>query len=429
MTLCFSALYPCLAGFGEILAQWLFFGGLLGKRAASLRILPLFLLSCLGIFLPLPVFCKFLLLAALLFLYGAVFCGRPAGYSLFASLLAVELTQICYGIFQPVLPFFAFLLCRAHPPLFGTLCMLAGDFLSLGLAFFCGRAILRQSVRWNTAQDIPLLPTALPLLLLLLVSGGIAHSFYGNTVTLDPANPAPSLLHLPMLLVQLLSMLSVFCILHTRQSVSALTAQNFFHARYTAETQARWRHTEALRHDMKNHLAVVRGLLEKGDSMSAAAYLAALDAAAAEISAPFQTNRPACDVLLTEKASCAESLGIAFHSTLQIPDSCPLEDMDLCIILANALDNAVNACSSLPPDAERFIRISSWLQGNFLLITIENSFNGSPHICPGTGLYNIRRTTKKYGGAAEIRTTGGVFRLHVLLSISQHSSRISHHFH
>ena len=40
MTLCFSALYPCLAGFGEILAQWLFFGGLLGKRAASLRILP-----------------------------------------------------------------------------------------------------------------------------------------------------------------------------------------------------------------------------------------------------------------------------------------------------------------------------------------------------------------------------------------------------
>ena len=34
---------------------------------------------------------------------------------------------------------------------------------------------------------------------------------------------------------------------HTRQSVSALTAQNFFHARYTAETQARWRHTEALR--------------------------------------------------------------------------------------------------------------------------------------------------------------------------------------
>lgn len=428
MTLCFSALYPCLTGLGEVLAQWLFFGGLLGKKAASLRILPLFLLSCLGIFLPLPIFCKFLLLAALLFLYGTVFCGRPAGYSLFAALLAVELTQICYGIFQPILPFFAFLLCRAHTPLFGTLCMLAGDFLSLGLAFFCSRAILRQSARWNAAQGVALLPAAVPLLLLLLVSGGIAHSFYGNTVTLDPANPAPALFHLPMLLVQLLSMLSVFCILHTRQSVSALTAQNFLHARYTAETQARWRSTKALRHDMKNHLAVVRGLLEKGDSTSAAAYLAALDTAAAEISAPFQTNRPACDVLLAEKAAFAESLGIAFHSALQIPGSCPVEDMDFCTILANALDNAVNACKNLPPDTERFIRISSQLQGDFLLITIENSFHGSQHICLGTGLCNIRQTAKKYGGTAEIRTAGGVFRLHVLLSISQHSSRISRHF-
>ncbi len=429
MTLCFSMLYPCLSGLGEVLAQWLFFGRLLGKNRTSLRVLPLFLLSCLGIFLPLPIFCKFLLLAALLFLYGVVFCGKPAGYSIFAALLAVELTQICYGIFQPILPFFAFLLCRAHPNPGGTLCMLAGDFLSLGLAFFCGRAILRQSARWSAAKGVPLLPAAVPLLLVLLVSGWIAHSFYGNTVTFDPANPMPSLLHLPMLLVQMISMLSVFCILHTRQSVSALMAQNFFHMRYTAETQARWCRTKALRHDMKNHLAVVRGLLEKGDGTSAAAYLAALDAAAAEISAPFQTNRPACDVLLAEKAAVAESLGIAFHSTLQIPASCSVEDMDFCTLLANALDNAINACKSLPPDTERFIRISSQLQGDFLLITVENSFNGSLHIRSGTGLFNIRQTTKKYGGTAEIRTAGGVFRLHMLLSISQHSSHISRHFH
>lgn len=429
MTLCFSALYPCLASLGEILAQWLFFGGLLGKKAASPRILPLFLLSCLGIFLPLPVFCKFLLLAALLFLYGTVFCRRPAGYSLFAALLAVELTQICYGIFQPILPFWAFLFCHAYPALCGTLCMLAGDFLSLGLAFFCGRAILRQSARWNAARYAPLLPAAVPLLLVLLTSGGIAHSFYGNTVTLDPANPAPSLLHLPMLFVQLLSMLSIFCILHTRQNVSVLTAQNFFHARYTAETQARWSRTKALRHDMKNHLAVVRGLLEKGDSTSAAAYLAALDTAAAETSAPFQTNRPACDILLAEKAAFAESLGIAFHSTLQIPDSCPIQDMDFCTILANALDNAVNACKNLPPDTERFIRISSQFQGDFLLITTENSFHSNPHIRLSTGLSNIRQTAKKYGGTAEIRMANGVFRLHVLLNISQRPSRISRHFH
>lgn len=428
MTLYLTAFYSCLAGFGEVLAQWLFFSGLLGKKASPMRFLPLFLLSCVGISLSLPVPCKFLLLAALLFLYGTAFCGRRAGHSLFSALLAVELTQVCHGVFQPLLPFLAFLLFPASPVLCGTLCMLAGDFFALGLAFLCGRAILRQPSQWAAAQNMPL-PAAVPFFLILLVSGGIAHIVYGNTVTISPTDPAPSLLHLPMLLIQLLSIASIFCILHTCQEASALAALNRFHAQHAAETQARWNRTKSLRHDIKNHISVARGLLEKGDTASAAAYLAALDTAAAGLSAPFQTNRPACDILLAKKAALAESFGIAFHSALQIPDACAVEDMDLCVLLANALDNAVHACQKLPPGTEKFIRISSHIQGDFLLVTVENSFCGSPHIRPGTGLSNIRYTVKKYGGRAETNATDTVFRLSMLLSISQRPSHISRHSH
>lgn len=420
MTLYFSTFYPCISGLAEVFAQWLFFGCCLGKKAAPLRILPLFLLSCMGIFLPIPIFCKFLLLAVLLFLYGAFFCGRPASQSLLAALLAVELTQLCYGVFQPVLSFLAFLLYPAQPVLCGIFCMVAGDVLSLGLAFLCGNAILKYSARW----DFPLLPAIIPLFMIFIISYGIAHFFYSNIVIIDPLHPALSLLHLPMLLVQLLGISSVFCILYTNQKASMLAVQNQIQARYTAETQERWNRTKALRHDMKNHITVARGLLEKGSISSASAYLAALDHAAAGLSSPFQTNRPACDVLLSEKAALAEQRGIAFHSVFQVPASCPVEDMDFCTLLANALDNAIHACEKLPPETEKFIRISSHIEGGFLLAAIENSFDGNPHVCPGTGLSNIRRTAKKYGGIIEVQTTDTVFHLSVLLSISQHPSYI-----
>lgn len=424
MALCFSTLYPCLSGCAEVLVQWLFFRGLLGKKASPLRILPLVLLSCLGVSLAIPVPCKFLLLAILLFLYGTFFCGRPKGLSLFSAFLATGLTQLCYGIFQPILPFLAFLLCPANPALCGTFCMVAGDFSALGLALLCGRAILRHSTQWGCTRRAPLLPAVVPLLLVFFVSSSIAHSFYGNTVVIDPLHPAPSLLHLPMLLVQLLGISSVFCILHTHQKTSVLAAQSYSHAKYAAETQARWNQAKALRHDMKNHIAVTRGLLEKGDSVSAAAYLASLDAAAACLSAPFQTNRPACDVLLAEKSALAETHGIAFRSTFLVPAACPVEDMDFCAILANALDNAIHACDMLPAGAEKFIRISSRTQGDFLLVSIENSFRGSPHIRFGTGLSNIRRIAGKYNGALDVHTADSVFCLYILLSISQHPSRI-----
>ena len=57
------------------------------------------------------------------------------------------------------------------------------------------------------------------------------------------------------------------------------------------------------------------------------------------------------------------------------PYPCSLRDNDLCIILSNALDNAIHACREIGGMAERYIRVSRRIQGDFLLIEIENRFH------------------------------------------------------
>ena len=94
--------------------------------------------------------------------------------------------------------------------------------------------------------------------------------------------------------------------------------------------------------------------------------------------------------------------------------------MDFCIILSNALDNAINACEKIRTNQKKYIHISSHKKQDFLLIEIENSFDGNAHFKEGIGLSNIRWTAQKYDGTIDITTTNTTFCLSILLVISPH---------
>ena len=150
-----------------------------------------------------------------------------------------------------------------------------------------------------------------------------------------------------------------------------------------------------------------------------------MDIVTANLSFPFQTGNAVLDVLLENKAALAANKGITVSSTLKVPFPCSIGDMDFCIILSNALDNAIHACEKLGMDEKKYIRISSSRQEDFLLIEIENSFNGSRHFKQGIGLSNIKWVTEKYGGAVDISIKDKSFCLSVLLVISQQPQNIS----
>ena len=94
-----------------------------------------------------------------------------------------------------------------------------------------------------------------------------------------------------------------------------------------------------------------------------------------------------------------------------------IDETDICVIFANAADNAVAAVSKLSNE-EKFIKVAVKSRGDLLFIEFENSFDGKPFEI-GTGIKNIISAAEKYGGTAKISAQGKTFSLKILCN-SQH---------
>lgn len=411
----------------QLINLW-FVSAFAGKRL-TWRVLPLLLLSLTVAMLQIPVLLWRLLYTCILLLYGPLYLRSEWQTALLAALLSVEIMQLCYGVFNPLYQMLCASFYPRYPLLISGLIFYGGSLLSILLAFLCDWLIVRFLI---PPEGIPLgsvLLTLTPLLLIFSVGSYVSDSFYGNSTVIDPALPVFP--HIQMFLIQFFGLASIFCILYTcrrltgyfsmREKITALTQQSRFQQQYVAEAQERSAAAAALRHDLRNHLLVLRGLLDSGEYRRAVEYLGQLDGAAQPLSNPFHTGHPVLDILLENKAALAQQKGIRFTAALSVPSPCAVDDLDFCILLANALDNALHACETLESG---FIHVSNRLQGDFLLIEVENSTDKTGFRA-GTGLSNIQWTVEKYGGSTALSMDGHTACLSILLDISQHPQDIS----
>ena len=108
-----------------------------------------------------------------------------------------------------------------------------------------------------------------------------------------------------------------------------------------------------------------------------------------------------------------------------------INDSDLCILLFNVLDNALEAAVQVPPPKNREIVFSIRLTQGFLAIDCENTYIGEPRTDGhgnfystkddsskhGFGLSQIRRTVDKYHGILDISYTDDLFKVQAALKI------------
>ena len=236
--------------------------------------------------------------------------------------------------------------------------------------------------------------------------------------------------HGQMLVMYLLGLASLFCILFSYKKlqqifrlsteISLLEQQEHSLNQYVEEAKTRYDETRSFRHDIRNHIAVVKKLLQNGKLEEAVTYMEDLDDMAEKMSFPCSTNNPVVDILVGNKLGIAKSMGIDVDCSLLLPYPCGIRDIDICIVLSNALDNAIHAAKSLDAGMEKYIRVSGRIQGDFLMMEIRNSFHGKGAFKKGTGLSNVKKVAERYGGAMSIETQENIFVLHVLLIIPQH---------
>lgn len=182
------------------------------------------------------------------------------------------------------------------------------------------------------------------------------------------------------------------------------------------------------KHDMKNHIIYVRELVNKKDYLRLNEFFDSM--MADEV---FKTNKIIdsdnilIDSIINCKYTLAQHKDISCRHDVTVPYKFGFSDGDICIILGNALDNAIEAAEKCSTD--RFIKVSiNYNKGN-LVISIENSFNGyfiknyhgklittkeNPN-CHGFGLSSIEKAASKYNGLVDISIDNKIFKITVLL--------------
>lgn len=192
--------------------------------------------------------------------------------------------------------------------------------------------------------------------------------------------------------------------------------------------EGQYRQMERLRHDMKNHVIGLLGLLEHKEWEKMKDYLNKMAEAGALGGNGEATGNKAVDALLYQKKREAEGRGIRWESDMHVPRDCGIDDFDFCVLIGNILDNAMEECGKLSPETEKFISIQSRVQKSFFLLEARNSAEQKPSgsiTCTdkenpkkhGIGIPNILGVAGNYNGAVETRLEGQVFTISILLPL------------
>ncbi|MCI7808935.1 ATP-binding protein [bacterium] len=178
------------------------------------------------------------------------------------------------------------------------------------------------------------------------------------------------------------------------------------------EVENMYRQVRGWRHDYRNHIQMMKVLAANEDLEGLKVYLDQLDTDLNTVDTVVKTGNAMADAILNSKISLAKSRGIPVQVDAHIPVKLKMSELDLCCILGNLFDNAIDASLALPED-QRLIRVYMDMKGSQLYISFTN-FTASKKL-PKVG--KRFRTTKGEGhGFGLVRIDSIIERLDGYLS-------------
>ena len=194
--------------------------------------------------------------------------------------------------------------------------------------------------------------------------------------------------------------------------------------------EALYNRTRTFRHDIKNHLTVMSMLAEQGNYDELKNYLQEMRGVIDESDYVRISGISAVDAILNEKMYAAQAQSITTAFDVVNLDKNDVAPLDLCIILSNALDNAIEANMRIEDKSARWIRLKVHGNETFSVISVSNPLSEMPKKRPdgtfgtgkadkeshGFGLKSIESTASKYNGEMLAKAEDGVFTLVVRLN-------------
>lgn len=202
------------------------------------------------------------------------------------------------------------------------------------------------------------------------------------------------------------------------------------------QMQAMERQTDMLRegeekaraysHDLRHYIVNVQNLLESGRTEEALRVLGSYEDQNRNISSAHYCDNPIVNAILVYYLRTAEQKGITVDIDCRLPHNLSLEPLEYAMVVANAIENAINACSKVSEESERLIRIKM-VSSPQLALEIVNSYTGtvefgenglpiSAQIGHGLGTKSISAFVEKYDGIIEYSADNTLFRLRLLVA-------------
>ncbi|MBR6771949.1 MAG: GHKL domain-containing protein [Clostridia bacterium] len=214
-----------------------------------------------------------------------------------------------------------------------------------------------------------------------------------------------------------------------RRRKKMLEYQRDLVAAHFAEVENMYRKMRAWRHDYHNHMQILSALIDSKNYSEAREYLDKINLDLTTVDTVVKTGNTMVDAILNSKLSLFASKNIPVTADAKVPEKLATDDLDLCIIIGNLLDNALEACLPLPSD-KRFARIYIAPKKNtHLYICVTNSADrkrrslGSRFVSTkgenhGFGLEKIDSLVAKYGGFLTRGSEDGGFTTEIMLPLA-----------
>lgn len=262
-----------------------------------------------------------------------------------------------------------------------------------------------------------LLPRVLQIVLFILLSLGIVASDMLIELSLSiPGNQITSKLGFigVVYLSVLLGCVFLFEILgdyfHKNSALRLQLREKSLLENHLENIQASMKTLRQWKHDYHHHTQAMQMLLENQQYSELNTYLAQFNSDFTNLTSMVSTGNPTLDAILSSKILIAKSHGIAVEQAIFLPEKLSIPQTDLCIVLGNLLDNAIEACNKPNQQQPPYINITIKIHKGMLYFKVVNSSNGiylfdnkkliSTKKQPehGYGFHNINKIVENYGG-------------------------------
>lgn len=161
-----------------------------------------------------------------------------------------------------------------------------------------------------------------------------------------------------------------------------------------------------LRHDLRNHLTALQGLLARGETQQAQDYAAQLAQSSALIGGARLCENEVANIVLSGKAAGMEASGVTPDFSVSLPEPLPLPAPELCALFGNALDNALEAAQKAE---DKTVLLRARADKGVLMLRVENALNAPlrrAELKEKTALHAERRTEQFVTTKADVRAHG-----------------------